>query len=83
MLGPIKVDETYIGGTSKNQHASKRDGERDIGGKYPVVGILDRATGEVRAESIIPVRQDYSFETAESIKQTNQQGLASRWDRFS
>ena len=52
MLGPIEVDETDIGGKAKNQHASQRDGKRGVGGKYPVAGILDRATGEVRAEAV-------------------------------
>ena len=28
MLGSIEVDETYIGGKAKNQHASQRDGKR-------------------------------------------------------
>ena len=46
MLGPIEVDETNIGGKAKNQHASQRDGKRGVGGKYLVVGVLDRANGE-------------------------------------
>ena len=50
LLGPIEVDETYIGGKSKSQHVSQLDGKRGVGGKYPFVGILDRTTGEVRAE---------------------------------
>ncbi|MCY4127821.1 MAG: IS1595 family transposase [Gammaproteobacteria bacterium] len=58
MLGPIEVDETYIGGKAKNQHASRRDGKRGVGGKYPVVGILDRATGEVRAEAVNDTKKD-------------------------
>ena len=33
MLGPIKRDETYIGGEAKNQHASQRDGKRSVAGK--------------------------------------------------
>ena len=52
MLGPIEVDETYLGGKTKSQHASQRDGKRGVGGKYPVVGDLDRATGVVRAEAV-------------------------------
>ena len=51
LLGPIEVDETYIGGKANNQHASQRDGKRSLSGKYPVVSILDRATGEARAEA--------------------------------
>ena len=52
MLGPIEVDETYIGGKAKNQHASQRESKRGVAGKYSVVGVLDRATGEVRAEAV-------------------------------
>ena len=58
MLAPIEVDETYIGGKAKNQHASQRDGTRGVGGKYSVVGILDRATGEVRAEAVDDTKKD-------------------------
>ena len=35
MLGPIEVDETYIGGKAKNQHASQRDGKRGCGWQIP------------------------------------------------
>lgn len=31
MVGPITVDETYIGGKAKNLHASQRDGKRGVG----------------------------------------------------
>ena len=58
MLGPIGVDETYIGGKAKNQHASQRGGKRGVDGKYPVVGILDWATGEVRAEAVDDTKRD-------------------------
>ena len=58
MLGPIEVDEIYIGGKAKNQHASQRDGKRGVGGKYLVVGILDRATREVRAEAVDDTKKD-------------------------
>ena len=58
MLGPIEVDETYLGGKAKNLHASQRDGKRGVAGKYPIVGILDRATGEVRAEAVDDTKKD-------------------------
>ncbi|MCY4096629.1 MAG: IS1595 family transposase [Gammaproteobacteria bacterium] len=58
LLGPIEVDETYIGGKAKNQHDAQRDGKRGVGGKYPVVGILDWASGEVRAEAVDDTKKD-------------------------
>ncbi|MCY4127817.1 MAG: hypothetical protein OXG15_01115 [Gammaproteobacteria bacterium] len=42
----------------KNQHISQRDGKREVGGKYLVAGILDRATGEVRAEAVNDAKKD-------------------------
>ena len=58
MLGPVEVNETYIVGKVKNQHTFKRGGKPGVGGKYPVVGILDRSTGEVRAEAVDDTKND-------------------------
>ncbi|MYA59343.1 MAG: IS1595 family transposase [Chloroflexi bacterium] len=59
-LGPVEVDEAYIGGLEKNKHAHRklRAGRGGIG-KTTVVGIRDRATKRVfampveRANSIV------------------------------
>ena len=58
LMGPVEIDETYIGGKAKNQHASQRDGKRGVSGKWPVVGIRDRATGHVHAEAVDDTKKD-------------------------
>ncbi len=42
--GPVEVDETYVGGTRKNMHKSKRSKLKGRGsaGKTAVVGVKDR-----------------------------------------
>lgn len=54
MDGIVEVDETYVGGLSKNMHAKERREKITGGGgvnKTPVIGALERG-GEVRAEVI-------------------------------
>ncbi len=58
LIGPVEIDETYIGGKAKNQHASQRDGKRGVDGKWAVVGIWDRAIGQVRAEAVDDTKKD-------------------------
>ena len=50
--GPVEVDETYIGGSDRTRHQSKKKPGRGVASKQPVVAILDRATKQVRAEAV-------------------------------
>ena len=53
LAGPVEVDESYFGGLEANKHESQRTHQRGgLSGKAPVIGLKDRATGEVRAEAI-------------------------------
>ena len=52
MVGPVEVDETYVGGLERNKHASKKLGKDHWSGKTAVVGARDRATGQVAARVV-------------------------------
>uniref|UniRef100_A0A7V4XSS9 IS1595 family transposase n=1 Tax=Acidobacterium capsulatum TaxID=33075 RepID=A0A7V4XSS9_9BACT len=59
--GPIEIDETYIGGASKNMHARRRrELSKGLWGahKTPVFGMLDRESRQVRANVIPNVKRD-------------------------
>ena len=50
LVGPVEVDEAFVGGLERNKHADKKlHAGRGTVGKMPVAGIRDEGTGEVRA----------------------------------
>ena len=49
--GVVEVDETYIGGSSKNMHAKDRKARKQWNNKETVVGILER-DGDIRVAHI-------------------------------
>lgn len=61
LTGRVVADETWIGGTPANRHASKRRKEGDGGqgqtDKTPIVSLVSRETGEVRSQVVADVNR--------------------------
>lgn len=51
-IGPVEVDETYIGGRERNKHWKRKLGENWPEGKVIVAGVKDRATNRVSARVV-------------------------------
>ena len=52
-VGPVEVDETWVGGKDHNKHEDKKQhAGRGPVGKTPVVGMKDRETGQVTATPV-------------------------------
>ncbi len=64
LRGEVEVDETFIGGKSRNMHAHKRDAKikgRGTVGKAIIQGLLERG-GEVRCQ-VVGARDDLTLQT--------------------
>ena len=57
--GPVEIDETYIGGTGRNKHCSRKlKAGRGPVGKTLVVGIKDRDSNSITASPMKSVSQN-------------------------
>jgi transposase-like protein len=71
----VEVDETFIGGKARNMHSARRQrrlAATGVGGKAPVVGVLERGS-EVRV-AVVPSRRKRELQShiRENVKQGSQ-----------
>ncbi|WP_295801681.1 transposase [Mucilaginibacter sp.] len=55
--GIVEIDETYVGGSQSNKHASKRTVKGGAGGKAMVLGAVERG-GNVKTRVIAKIDAD-------------------------
>ena len=56
LLGPtVAADETWVGGSPKNRHRQGKKGKQGQTDKTPVFALIDRETGEARAQVVTDV----------------------------
>ncbi len=83
--GTAEADETYIGGVAGNMHKHKRDaiqaGKRFIENKATVMGVLQRADGEVASRvRALPIRETNAKNVQRIVRETVEAGAALHTD---